>query len=283
MAKNPIITDEAKLLIQQFHSRHPRWKAKDIQIRVSQVLHSRNLQLPPGWPGLSSVQKHLAKIKNRDSDPRDKPWSFSYLAEYPIAPEAIPLVVSIYEKCLLEDASGDWLFSIREALWIGRLHKIIEMYKPKHILPDVRDAVMHEVIHKRAVPTRPEGEEPTLEELALAWGIEGKEIPLEDIILEWAYTYSQYEILSEDEGKPFDSGELDGYMMSNVYEFYGDRRDDYIEQMAEKYDVDEDKLRDPNLSIGDVGQIALKEKIEKIKSEKLKKEAQNEGSHTSKG
>lgn len=263
MAKNPIITDEAKLLIQQFHKHHSSWTAKNIQIRVSQVLHSRNLQLPLGWPGLSSVQKHLAKIKNRDPNPRDKPWSFSSLAEYPIAPEAIPLVVSIYEKCLCEDTSGDWSISIREALWIGQLHKIIELYKARHVLPDVRDAVMHEVIHKRAVPTGPEGEEPTLEELALAWGIKGQEIPLEDIVLEWAYTYSQYEIMSENEGKPFDSSEVDGYMMSDVYEFYGDRRDDYIEEIAEKYGVDEDKLRDPNLSIRDIGQIALSDKLKK--------------------
>lgn len=273
MAKGAYLTRRIKNLITKIYMDNPSCGPTKAREELLKKMKEEGLEKIFGtdFPSVSSVSKQLKEYRDRDEErppelkELDKPWTFSSLAKHPIAPEAIPLLVSIYEKCLLEDASGEWEVSIREALWIGRLHKIIELYKPKHILPDVRDAIMHEVIHKRAMPTELEGKEPTNRELALAWGIKGKEIPLEDIVLEWAYTYSQYEIMSEIEGNPFDSSEsgLDVYMMGDVYEFYGDRREDYIEEIAEKYGVDEDKLRDPNLSIGDIGQIALSDKLKK--------------------
>ena len=283
MAKGAYLTPRIKNLIAKIYLEHRDYRPTKAREELLKKMKDQGLHEIFGtdFPSVSSVSKQLKEYRDRDeerlpvSKELDKPWTFSSLAKYPIAPEAIPLIVSIYEKCLMEDASGDWLFSIREALWIGRLHKIIELYQPRHILPDVRDAIQEAIIKGREMPTELEKKNPTNQELALAWGIEGKEIPLEDIVLEWAYTYSQYEIMSEIKGEPFDSGELDGYMMIDVYEFYGDRRNDFIEQIAEKYGVDEDKLRDPNLSIGDIGQIAL--------SDKLKREAPNERSRSQEG
>jgi len=218
---------------------------------------------------LNTVSQRLKKLKDKDAarseeqKSLDEPWSFSSLAEYPIPPEAIPLVVSIYEKCEIEgNFSPNWNLTIREALWIGRLHKIIELYKPRHLLPDVRDAVLHFIIKEREWPTEL-GKDPTSWELAEAWGLKGKEIPLEDIVLEWAYQYSQYEIYSEIEGKPFDSNEfqLDVDMQRDVYACYGERRDDFIGQIEEDYGVYSYNLAALNLSIlsiGDIEQVALK-------------------------
>lgn len=124
MAKNPIVTEEVEILIAEFHSRHPSWKAKDVQARVSQVLYNRNPKLPPGWPGLSTVQKVLTKIRKKESelspDPEDRPWSMATLDDYPISPEAIPAVLEVW-KSRIEQKQG---FTIREAKWAARLSAI---------------------------------------------------------------------------------------------------------------------------------------------------------------
>ena len=137
MAKNPIITDDIKALIAQFCLRHPSWKAKDIQIRVSQVLHSRNPQLPSGWPGLSAVQKVLATVRKSHDDPQDKPWSMGTLIEYPIPPDAIPAVLKVWKLC--DDAvrkygvnkgegslAFDPTLTIRGAKWVARLAHVTD-------------------------------------------------------------------------------------------------------------------------------------------------------------
>jgi len=124
MARNPIITDEVKVLIRQFYSRHTSWKAWEIQKRVSQMLHSRNPELPQNWPGLNAVQRELAAIRKQknNASPQDEPWSLASLNDYPIPPEAMPVVMSFYKKRLAEDD----VLNIREALWVGRLFKIID-------------------------------------------------------------------------------------------------------------------------------------------------------------
>lgn len=121
MAKNPIITEGVEALIAQFHSRHPSWKAKDVQTKVSQVLHNRNPKLPPSWPGLSAVQKVLANVRKKQkelsNDPQEKPWNMATLDDYPISPEAIPAVLEVW-KSRIEQKQG---FTIREAKWAARL------------------------------------------------------------------------------------------------------------------------------------------------------------------
>jgi hypothetical protein len=174
----------------------------------------------------------------------------------------MPLVLSIYDKCCRDSGfSNEWRPSIREVLWIGRLHKIIEFYKATSLLPDVREEVIHRLNQKQKWPEEL-GEHPKTSELALAWDIKGRDISLEDIVLEWAYKYSGYEEMSEIEGELYDIRELDGYMMTDVYEFYGDRRSDFIAQIEEEYGVDTDKLEALNLSLGDIEQAAIQFKFQ---------------------
>jgi len=266
MAKGYHLTPEVRKLITRIYLDHPSYGPTQIHKELLNRMKETGLDKKYGsdWPGISAVGKVVREIRTRDSarSPEskslDEPWTFASLAEYPIAPEAIPLVASIYDKCLMEgNWTEEWNLTIREALWIGRLHKIIELHKPRHLLPDVRDAVTHFIIKQREWPTEL-GEHPTNQELAEAWGLKGKEIPLEDIVLEWAYTYSQYEEMSEIEGEPFDSNELDFHILRDVYEYYGDRRNDFIEQIAEDYGVDANKLEALNLSIEDIKQAALR-------------------------
>jgi len=266
MAKGYHLTPEVRKLITRIYLDHPGYGPTQIHKELLNTMKETGLDKKYGshWPGISVVGKVVREIRTRDSarSPElkslDEPWTLGSLAEYPIAPEAIPLVVAIYDKCLMEGNNSEgWNLTIREALWIGRLHKIIELYKPRHLLPGVRDAVLDFLYEKREWPTEL-GKHPTTQELAEAWELKGKEIPLEDIVLEWAYKYSQYEEISEIEGEPFDSHELDFDIIRDVYEYYGDRRDDFIEQIAEDYGVDANKLRALNLSIEDIEQAALR-------------------------
>jgi hypothetical protein len=219
MAKAPLVTDAVRALIARVHQKYPKWKAPKVQKEVTYLLHKDNPKLPPGWPSLSTVQKVLALIrKNRLVDPKDKPWSLSSLAEYPIPPEALPTVMSSYKKRLAEDD----VLPIREALWTARLYKLIDP---------------------------------------------------PDLVRDWAFLYALDEMISELQGKPFDSTKLDLEMINNPYLARETQREIAIWDIAQKYGADPVKLKDLNLSIEQTEEIA--------KSGKCKKEAQHERSHTS--
>jgi len=74
-------------------------------------------------PKLSTIEKQISKVRNHPSSPLDSQWSVGCLGQYDIPPEALPKVMSIYEQRLRELKQR---FTIREALWIARLHKIID-------------------------------------------------------------------------------------------------------------------------------------------------------------
>ena len=131
MAKGPIITPQVEALIASIYEEHPKWKAPKVRYEAMWVLHRNDASLPKDWPSLSIVQKVLAKVRKEagKTDPKDAPWSFGSLIEYPISPEALTEVVKIYEDM------GPWMpfagqdsipFTIREALWVARLYKIID-------------------------------------------------------------------------------------------------------------------------------------------------------------
>jgi hypothetical protein len=244
MPKGALLTDDVKILIAKVYKKYSKkWTAPMVRNEVDLRLHNQKFT---GWPSLSSVQKVLAIIRKKESEPSplDETWCFYSLAEYPIAPEAIPLVISIYNKCYLESEgsyTGAWMPSIREMLWVGRLHKIIEIYHSKCI---------------RRIQGWTEEER---EKYRLRIGYPPQwyqQIKLEDVILNWAYRYSENEIVKEDLGWTHDPRNFDSFIMSNPFDDYDYRRNAYIERIAEYYGIDEDKLRDPNLSIGDIEQIA---------------------------
>ncbi len=129
MARNPIITDEIEAIIGGFYYRHPTWKAWEIQKRVSQLLHKKKPDLPPNWPGLSAVQKVLAKVKKGNMPyPQDRPWSMAALDTYPElkiespSPEALSIVLKVW-KSHMEQGQD---FSIREAKWAARLSHLLK-------------------------------------------------------------------------------------------------------------------------------------------------------------
>ncbi len=250
MAKGPYITQEIKRLISRIYLKDraigPSKGRKELLKEMKAKGLDRNFG--PDYPSVSSVSIELKRCRKNDEERPlgsrrlDEPWSLGSLIEYPIPYEALPTVMSIREKCAIQ--GGDYDLTIREALWIGRLNKIIELYQPQHIPPDVRHILMS-------------GKWENPED---AWPI--SKIPpkllTEDVVLDCAYYYAKMELLSEIEGESFDSGELDTAVMHDVYEFYGERRRDAISLIAEEYGADEDKLMALNLTIQETRYAAVR-------------------------
>ncbi len=265
MGKGPNITPEIRSSIAAIYLKNravgPTEARKELLKEMKQRGLDRNFG--PNYPNVSTVSVYLKKFKGNDEERSvesrrlDEPWSLGSLIEHPIPYEALPTVMSIRRKCAIQ--GGDYDLTIREALWIGRLHKIIELYQPGHIPPDVRHILMS------GKWKDPEG----------AWPISKIQPSLltEDLILDCAYYYSKMELLSEIEGESFDSGELDTAVMDDVYEFYGERRRDAISLIAERYGADENKLMKLNLSIQETEYAAMR-------LTGYHKEADNERPHT---
>ncbi|MDX9798705.1 MAG: hypothetical protein RBT05_07600 [Bacteroidales bacterium] len=279
MAKGIYLTREIRRMVSKIYKDHPRYGPTETRKELHEQMAKLGLdeKYEPNWPSISAVSKLLKEYRERDeqrpieSQELDEPWSFSKLARYPIPPESMPILISIHEKCFLEFCllgcdSEEWFLTTREALWIVRLHKIIEYYKSLHVLPDVRDEIMHRIIHatdeeRKILDELEKKNMATNWHLASMWGIKGEEMPIEDTILDWASTFASYEETCEIEGQPFVSTEyqLDQDMMRNIYDRCGDRLEELYEPIAEEYGVDEMKLREKrHYRIGDIFESALR-------------------------
>ena len=139
---------EVRQVITEVYLKHPNWKTRKIHEEVVRQVQQRIQWAEPGWPGLSVVQKELAKIRKRDdtrpleSKKLDNPWTLGSLAEYEIPQESLPLVMSIYEKLFRANKESE--FTIRRVLWMARLQTLFEMYLPQHVPPDVWGVMLQE-------------------------------------------------------------------------------------------------------------------------------------------
>lgn len=129
MAKGPKITGEIEIIITQVYLRNPGWRAKEIQGEVNRQLHERNPNVNPDWPGLSAVQKLLAKIRKQRKEsppnPEDSQWGITTLPQYEIHPELLPTVLRVWVE-IHEKKWPQKLFTIREAKWIARLSHVFK-------------------------------------------------------------------------------------------------------------------------------------------------------------
>jgi hypothetical protein len=70
-------------------------------------------------PKVSTIQKMLSKLP-KELDEIDNPWDILSLSEFPIPPEAIPIVLDV-------SMESKQTLTIREAKWLGRLYKLLIM------------------------------------------------------------------------------------------------------------------------------------------------------------
>ena len=74
-------------------------------------------------PAEETLEKLISRARNHPVSPLDAPFSLASLAEYNIPPEAMPTIIWVYKQMFRESPQH---FTIRQALWVARLHSIIE-------------------------------------------------------------------------------------------------------------------------------------------------------------
>jgi hypothetical protein len=124
MPKGPRITDEVKRFIAEINDEHPEWVAKEVKNEVQSRLKYLGHQAKPDWPGISTVQIELKKIREERENgplPIDGPWSIGSLAKYDIPSEAVSKVLEIQAIRATHEP-----LTIREAKWIGRLYSVTD-------------------------------------------------------------------------------------------------------------------------------------------------------------
>lgn len=134
MARGRLVSRAIEILIASVYDEHPEWAAAKVQQTVSALLRKHNPNLPPGWPGLNSVQKVLAllrkKSREKEEDPLGKPWSLGVSARHGIPSDATPVILKVWESWEERVAASQRCDlgsrpSIREAQWISRLRHVI--------------------------------------------------------------------------------------------------------------------------------------------------------------
>lgn len=163
MPRGAKLTDEVERLIARVCMEHPEWLAKPQKIQqevIRQLPYRLKVWGGPNWPGKSVIQDRLKKIRpkfeNRppEVEQLDAPWSLGYLAKYDMSPDALPIVMRIYRGRLRQEEQH---FTIREALWIARLHKIIddpivlERFASAYALRDQIDWILNSPVYTRSL------------------------------------------------------------------------------------------------------------------------------------
>jgi len=124
LPKGPRITAEVKRFIAEVNDEHPEWVAKEVKNEVQSRLEYIGHQAKPDWPGITAIQIELKNIRAKREKgplPIDGPWSIGRLAEDNIPAGAVSKVLEIQ----LIRAKHEPL-TIREAVWIGRLHTVTD-------------------------------------------------------------------------------------------------------------------------------------------------------------
>ncbi|MAH39126.1 MAG: hypothetical protein CL873_01110 [Dehalococcoidales bacterium] len=124
--RGPKVPSIVKNIIGEIYVKDRQQTAKEIMAEVHKWLKEHGGPQRPGWPGLSYIQKVLTKFRDPKSklspDPEDRPWSRISLAQYPIPPAALPVVLQVWAHSLRKDKP----LTIRQALWVARLNCIFK-------------------------------------------------------------------------------------------------------------------------------------------------------------
>ncbi|MFC2018859.1 hypothetical protein ACFLU4_02730 [Chloroflexota bacterium] len=134
MPKGPLINNKIIKIIGDVYSIHPNWQAKEVQHEVCKIVRTmpEYRSAPPDWPGLSSVQKELTKIRKRaaevdkEDNPLGQPWSIGSLVNYDLPAAVIPLLLEINEYLKARKMRP---LDIHLAQWIARLFSIVNTTK----------------------------------------------------------------------------------------------------------------------------------------------------------
>lgn len=255
MPKGPYLTPKIKNLIKRIYIDNRQIGPAKAREQLLKRMKAEGLDeiFGPDFPSVSSVSKELKRLRGIDEERSDElkgldePWSPHSLPKYPIPPEALQLVMSTCLKCIVDVRFGLhselWQLTVREALWIARLYKVVEFYHQKQ-MAECTD------------PSNTELEAELVRTGHLPQNY--REIKVEDILLDWAYVMAGNEEFREIEGESLEPEEIGLHIVGNVFEYYGERRRDFVNELENWYEVDLHIFDPSSLSIADIEGILLK-------------------------
>ncbi len=124
--------------------RHRELVTADIKERIKKVYEP--------IPQDETIKRYISEARSHPVSDLDSQWSVGRLAQCDIPPEALAVVLSIYEQRLRTE---EYSFTIREALWIGRLYKVIddplvlELFASAYALRDKIDWILDNPVYTR--------------------------------------------------------------------------------------------------------------------------------------
>lgn len=139
--KRAKITPEGRAYILARALQLPRIPRTKLAESLQGELKAKQLDVPE----VEVLERMISQARNHPLSPLDEQWSVACLAHYGIPPEALPAVLYIYEKRQREYKTD---FTIREVLWIARLHKTIddlnflELFASRYALRDKIDWIL---------------------------------------------------------------------------------------------------------------------------------------------
>jgi len=111
---------------------HPYIQRKELAKKLQNELEEMGYDMPK----LEVLERMISKHRNDPINPKDKPFCLcpGALVKYPIHPEALPMVLRVWAKCLEEEKpdkdgfSSKMTFTIRDALWVARLSELYSLF-----------------------------------------------------------------------------------------------------------------------------------------------------------
>jgi hypothetical protein len=138
MPRGPKIDKNIERMILQVHEANPDLTAKEVQTELWKTKEWKMIpskSFPENWPGVDAIQKLIKEARDRKirtgPDFKDRPWSLVSLSKYPVSPEALPFILSVWARSMeINDP-----LTINQALWVSRIYTL---FKAK-ALGDLKD------------------------------------------------------------------------------------------------------------------------------------------------
>jgi len=121
--RGPNIPDNIRKLIGKIYVKNKDQTTKEVMTELhKQMKKEGRKDWPPGWPGISAVQKELEKFRNKDQelDDEDRLWGHVALSVCPLAPDTVPIVYGVWGSALREGKP----LTVRQAKWASYLSHI---------------------------------------------------------------------------------------------------------------------------------------------------------------
>ena len=90
-----------------------------VAVRLEGIIREMGVAVPDR----GTLEKEISKARGRPS-PLDNPWSLADLVYNPIPPQALLAVLGAYEAVRISSGQIDRRLTIRQALWVARLHAL---------------------------------------------------------------------------------------------------------------------------------------------------------------